>query len=72
LIPLPAGTVGTIVDVLAADPPAYLVEFPDALGANGLDANGKDTAGVYLVHAADLVEGDNSWTAVSTVLSVSK
>ena len=55
-IPVPVGSVGTIVHVNHADPLAYLVEFPDALGANGLD-----TLGVYPVHAADLVEGDNSW-----------
>jgi len=60
-IPVPAGSAGTIVHVHHADPLAYLVEFPDALGANGLDANGLDTLGVYPVHAANLVEGDNSW-----------
>ena len=63
-VPVPAGSEGTIVHVHHADPLAYLVEFPDALGANGLDANGLDTLGVYSVHAADLVEGDNSWKRV--------
>jgi len=63
-VPVPAGSEGTIVHVHHADPLAYLVEFPDALGANGLDANGRDTLGVYSVHAADLVEGDNSWKDV--------
>jgi|SRR5215470_3962357 len=60
-IPVPAGSVGTIVHVHHADPLAYLVEFPDALDDNGLDANGQETLGVYPVHAADLEEGDNSW-----------
>ena len=60
-IPLPAGAQGTIVIVHDADPLKYLVEFPDALDANGLDANGQNTLGVYPVHAADLEEGDNSW-----------
>jgi uncharacterized protein DUF4926 len=53
-IPVPAGSLGTIVYVHHADPPGYLVEFPDAVGANGLDANGEDTLGVYSVDAADL------------------
>jgi hypothetical protein len=60
-IPVPAGSEGTIVHVHYADPRAYLVEFPGALGANGLDANGQDTLGVYPADAADLEEGDNSW-----------
>ena len=63
-IPVPVGSVGTIVHVHHADPLDYLVEFPDALGADGLDANGLDTMGVYAVHAADLEEGDNSWKDV--------
>ena len=53
-IPVPAGSVGTIVYVHHAEPAGYLVEFPDALGANGLDANGEDTLGVYPVDDADL------------------
>ena len=60
-IPVPAGSVGTIVHVHHADPLAYLVEFPDALGADGLDANGLDSLGVYPARASDLVEGYNSW-----------
>jgi hypothetical protein len=62
-IPVPVGSVGTIVSVDHADIPPYLVEFPDALGADGLDANGKDTLGVYPVDAADLelVWRDGHW-----------
>lgn len=60
-VPVPAGSVGTIVHVHHADPRGYLVEFPDAVDAHGRDANGQDTLGVYPVHAADLEEGDNSW-----------
>ena len=29
-VPVPAGTVGTIVDMLEAVSPVYLVEFPEA------------------------------------------
>jgi hypothetical protein len=60
-IPVPVGSVGTIVLVHHADPLKYLVEFPDAVDAHGRDANGEETLGVYPVHAADLEEGDNSW-----------
>jgi len=60
-IPLPAGSSGTIVIVHDAHPPAYEVEFPDAVDADGVDANGLQSLGVYTVHAADLEEGDNSW-----------
>jgi Domain of unknown function (DUF4926) len=66
-IPVRVGSSGTIVLVHDAVPPAYEVEFPDALGANGLDANGQDTLGVYTVHAADLEEGDNSWKATRKI-----
>ena len=55
-IPLPVGSVGTIVHVHSAEPLKYLVEFLDALGANGLDADGQDTLGVYPAHADDLEE----------------
>lgn len=52
-IPVPAGSLGTIVYVHYADPPGYMVEFSNALGANGLDANWLDTD-VYPVGADDL------------------
>jgi hypothetical protein len=56
-IPLPVGSVGTIVYVHDADPPAYEVEFPD-----GRDMPGRlDRLGLFTAHAADLEEGDNSW-----------
>src|SRR4051812_33293681 len=60
-IPVSASSVRTIVHVHHADPRAYLVEFPDAVDPNGFDANGRESLGVYPVHAADLEEGDNSW-----------
>ena len=60
-IPVPVGSVGTIVHVHHADPLKYLVEFSDAVDAKGWDANGQRTLGVYPVHATDLEEGDNSW-----------
>ena len=60
-IPVPAGSSGTIVIVHDAHPPAYEVEFPDAVDANGVDANGLESLGVYTVRAADLEEGDSSW-----------
>jgi Domain of unknown function (DUF4926) len=50
-IPLPAGSLGTIVHVYGANPPAYLVEFGDGLHEVHL----------YDAHAAGLEEGDNSW-----------
>jgi hypothetical protein len=56
-IPLPAGSSGTIVQVYDAHPPAYEVEFPDAVDMPG----GLDTLGLYTVCADDLEEGDNSW-----------
>ena len=63
-VPVPAGSQGTVVHVHDTNPLDYLVEFPDAVDAYGRDANGVDTLGVYPVHAADLVEGDNSWKEV--------
>lgn len=56
-IPLPAGSQGTIVLVHDADPPAYEIEFPDAVNLPG----GLETLGLYSVSIDDLVEGDNSW-----------
>jgi hypothetical protein len=56
-IPLPAGAEGTIVHVHDADPPAYEVEFPEAVDM----PSGLDTLGVYTVGIDDLVEGDYSW-----------
>jgi Domain of unknown function (DUF4926) len=60
-IPVPAGSVGTIVHVHHADALRYLVEFPEAVDAYGRDEKGQETLGVYPVHATDLEEGDNSW-----------
>ena len=60
-VPVPVGSQGTIVIVHDADPPAYMVEFPDAVDRYGRDTNGKETLGVYDVLASDLEEGDNSW-----------
>ena len=60
-IPVSVGSAGTIVHVHHSDPLSYLVEFPDAVDASGFDANGRQSLGVYPVHAADLEGGDNSW-----------
>ena len=49
-IPLAAGSEGTIVHVHDANPPAYEVEFPDAVDM----PSGLDTLGLHTVHAADL------------------
>jgi hypothetical protein len=46
-IPLPAGTIGTILIVYAGDPPAYEVEF---------DTDAGKSLGTYTVNEADLEE----------------
>jgi hypothetical protein len=49
-IPLPVGTMGTILIVYACDPPAYEVEF---------DTDAGKSLGTYTVDEADLEEVKN-------------